>query len=294
MEDIFDIASLARPLLFAGLAALAFLPLEHLFPARRGQRRQAWAADLAFATMGQVLARAGIAVAVGAALALLDRIAPDRPLFGGVADQRVRGLLDVAGGLLLFEIAGYAYHRLAHRSRWLCRLHRVHHASPVLDWLASFRQHPLEIWLLTLAQNAPLVLLGIPLGAHATVVALLKIASVFVHANLRVPEGPWCLAVATPRFHHRHHQRGGAVRNYASLFPFIDRLFGTHSTETATALGLDDETAARPLGTGSRYADAGDPGDVGGSPLLPADDLVHLPRNDLDGEPQALALVGRQ
>jgi sterol desaturase/sphingolipid hydroxylase (fatty acid hydroxylase superfamily) len=247
VDDLLSARWLARPLMFAALAALAFLPLEHLFPAHR-ERRRCWAGDLGFATVGQALARAGIAVAVGTALALLDRIAPDRPLFGGVGDRRARGLLDVACGLLLFEVAGYAYHRLAHRSRWLWRLHRVHHASPVLDWLASFRQHPLEIWLLTLAQNAPLVLLGIPLGAHATVVALLKVATVFVHANLRLPEGAWCLAVATPRFHHRHHQRDGAVRNYSSLFPFIDRLFGSYSADTATTFGLGDENAAGSMG----------------------------------------------
>jgi sterol desaturase/sphingolipid hydroxylase (fatty acid hydroxylase superfamily) len=118
-----------------------------------------------------------------------------------------------------------------------------------MDWLASFRQHPAEVLLMTLAQNAPLVLLHVPLSAHATVLALLKINTVFVHANLRVPAGPWSLLLATPRFHHRHHQRGGPVKNYASLFPFIDRLFGTHSRETATAFGVP-----RPLPRPSRHS----------------------------------------
>ncbi len=121
---------------------------------------------------------------------------------------------------------------------FLWRLHEIHHSSETMDWLASFRQHPLEILLMTLAQNAPLVLLGIPLGAHAAVLALLKLATVFVHANIRVPEGPWTLVVATPRFHHRHHQLGGAVRNYASLFPFIDVLFGTYTPKAATTFGV--------------------------------------------------------
>lgn len=233
-------AGVVRSLGLAALAALTFLPLEHLFPARPEQRRRAWAADLIFATVGQIGVRTAIAGLLGAALALLERAGPERPLFAGAGDSRARWLLEVAAGLLLFELGGYLYHRLAHRLPCLWRLHRVHHSSPALDWLASFRQHPLEILLLTLVQNAPLALAGISLGAHTTVVALLKLATIYVHANLEVRAGPLAHIVATPRFHHRHHQRGGAVRNYASLFPFIDRLFGTYSAERAVAVGVDD------------------------------------------------------
>jgi sterol desaturase/sphingolipid hydroxylase (fatty acid hydroxylase superfamily) len=222
-----------------------FLPLEHRFPARPQQQRRVWAADLAFATVGAWLARAGTIVVVGAALAALDRVAPDQPLFAGVHDGRMRTGLDVACGLALFELGGYGYHRLAHKVPLLWRLHQIHHASESLDWLASFRQHPLEILLMTLAQNALLVLAGIPLGAHTIVVVMLKLATVFVHANLRVPDGPWDWFVATPRFHHRHHQLGGVTRNYASLLPAIDRMFGTYSAETATLFGLKPATSAR-------------------------------------------------
>jgi sterol desaturase/sphingolipid hydroxylase (fatty acid hydroxylase superfamily) len=104
-----------------------------------------------------------------------------------------------------------------------------------MDWLASFRQHPLEILLLTLAQNAPLVLLGVPLGAHAIVLVILKLATVYVHSNLRVPLGPLRFVVATPRFHHRHHQRDGAVANFAALFPFLDVVFGSYDGADAAA-----------------------------------------------------------
>ena len=67
---------------------------------------------------------------------------------------------------------------------------------------ASFRQHPLEIMLVTLAQNAPLVLLGLPLGSHALVLLLLRLNTVFVHADLELPRGramQWLSeVVATP------------------------------------------------------------------------------------------------
>lgn len=234
---LFDLV--LRPLLFTALAGLALLPLERLVRARP-PRRTGFATDLAFATCGQVLTRVLLVFGVGWALSALDAIAVDRPLFQHVVDPRLRSLLDVASGLLLFELGGYGYHRLAHRVPWLWRLHAVHHSSETMDWLAAFRQHPLEIVLMTLVQNAPLVLLGVPLGAHASVLLLLRLHTVFVHSNLRVPAGPWSLVVAMPCFHHRHHQRDGAPRNFAALFPFIDRCFGTASAQPSTEFGSSE------------------------------------------------------
>jgi sterol desaturase/sphingolipid hydroxylase (fatty acid hydroxylase superfamily) len=251
------LAVVGRPLAFVALAALAFVPLEHVAAARPSRRRW-FGADVAFATVGQIAVSAGLVLAVGVALAALDGLAVDRPLCARVADRRVRAVLEVAVGLVLFELGGYGYHRLAHRVPLLWRLHEVHHSSRQMDWLASFRQHPVETLLQTLAQNAPLVLLGVPLGAHAAVLAVLKLNTVFVHANVRVPAGPWELVFATPRFHHRHHQRAGAARNFSSLFPFVDRLFGTFSAETATAFGVPaatPETFAGLLARPFRFSD---------------------------------------
>jgi sterol desaturase/sphingolipid hydroxylase (fatty acid hydroxylase superfamily) len=238
MDEAIGIGLVARPLLFVALAALAFLPLEHV-AAAHAQRRRRFATDLAFATVGQLVVRLGLVVAVGWVLARLDGIALDRPLLAGITDRRARFAADIAVGLLLFELGGYAYHRLAHAVPALWRLHEVHHSSETMDWLASFRQHPIEILLLTLAQNAPLVLLGVPLGAHAAVLVGLKLATVFVHSNVRVPVGPLRFVVATPRFHHRHHQREGATANFASFLPVIDLVFGSYSAERARRFGID-------------------------------------------------------
>jgi len=238
VDDAIGIDVLTRPLLFVALAALAFLPLEHI-AAAHARRRRRFATDLAFATIGQVLVQVGLVFATGVVLARLDAIAVDRPLLADIGDRRARFVTEVAVGLLLFELGGYLYHRLAHAVPALWRLHEIHHSSETMDWLASFRQHPLEIVLVTLAQNAPLVLLGVPLGAHAAVLVALKLATVFVHSNVRVPIGPLRFVVATPRFHHRHHQRGGAVANFASFLPCIDLLFGTHSDASSDRFGIE-------------------------------------------------------
>ena len=237
MEDTIGIASLAHPLLFVALAALAFLPLEHVAAAHPHGRRRL-AADLAFATVGQILVRVALVLVAGWMLSRLDGAGLDHPLLAGIGDPRERFVAETLIGLLLFELGGYAYHRLAHAVPALWRLHEIHHSSETMDWLASFRQHPVEVLLVTLAQNAPLVALGVPLGAHATVLVILKLATVFVHANLRVPVGPLRFIIATPRFHHRHHQRDGRVANFASFLPLIDLACGSYSDETSRTFGL--------------------------------------------------------
>jgi sterol desaturase/sphingolipid hydroxylase (fatty acid hydroxylase superfamily) len=62
---------------------------------------------------------------------------------------------------------------------------------------------------------------------------------VFVHSNLNVPVGPLRFVVATPRFHHRHHQRGGTVANFAALFPFMDVVFRSYSGAAARRFGVE-------------------------------------------------------
>ncbi|MDD9971541.1 MAG: sterol desaturase family protein [Myxococcales bacterium] len=230
------------PLVFAFLAALTFAPLERLWPLRKPPGGRArLLTDMLFASVGSVLTRVLVFVGLGGLLSFLDAHGAKDPLGGLVFGSGL--LLQAASmgvGLLLFELGGYAYHRLAHGWSPLWRLHRVHHSSTSMDWLAAFRQHPLEITLMTLAQNAPLVLLGIPLTDHALIVVLLRLHTVFVHVNVRLPDGFWDELVAMPNYHQRHHDRSGVVRNYASLFPWIDRLFGTHSHGRSTDFGVDD------------------------------------------------------
>lgn len=229
-----------RVLTFAALAGLAFVPLEHLFG--RGGSRRGRLADLGFATIGEVMVQLAMVVGLGGVLALAALIGRDEPLWIAIDDRTTRQIVEVASGLLIFELMGYAYHRAAHRIPALWRLHRVHHSSEKMDWLASFRQHPLEIILVTLVQNLPLVLLGIPLASHAMILLLLRLNTVFVHADLELPGTWWRELVASPRFHHRHHQRDGRVANFAALFPWLDRLFGTHVDERSGPVGLDEPT----------------------------------------------------
>ena len=48
---------------------------------------------------------------------------------------------------MVADFCGYWSHRMLHRIPWLWRIHRVHHSSERLDWLAAARVHPIEtVW----------------------------------------------------------------------------------------------------------------------------------------------------
>ncbi len=227
-------------LAYAALVGLAFAPLEHLFALRRDRRtRASLRTDALFATFGSIATRLALYYGLGALLLYAERAATVVGLGLASPLAELPAIARAAVGLLLFELSGYAYHRLAHRVPLLWRLHAVHHSAPAMDWLASFRQHPLEIVLMTLAQSLPLVVLGIPLGEHLLAVVLLQLNTVYVHANIRTPRVVE-LVLATPRFHHRHHDADRPSANYATLFPWIDRLFGTFAKGDAGRVGLPD------------------------------------------------------
>lgn len=228
---------LLRPLLFVALAALFFMPLERVF-GHSDQQRPDLQTDLWFATIGQLLHRAGLVLGLGALLALVDPLGLDQPLWGQIENRPLRIALEIMSGLLVFELIGYLMHRLGHAIPLLWRLHRVHHSAQHLDWLTGFRQHPLEALLWATVQNVPLVLLGLPLGTHAGILLLLKLNTAFVHSNLPSYSVRFQLLLATPHFHHRHHALHGKPANFATLWPWVDRIFGTFCPHAAAEFGV--------------------------------------------------------
>jgi len=227
---------ITRALIFAGLAWLTFAPLERLGATHREPRPERLV-DTGFATVGVVVMQVGVSLAMAGVLMLLDALRPERPLFADVGSRGLRIAAEVVVGLLVFDLFGYAYHRLAHAVPWMWRFHAVHHSSTRMDGLASFRQHPVELVLVTVVQNTPLLLLGIPLGAHAFVLLALRLHTVFVHADLQLHTWFWRTLIAGPEVHHRHHDRDLPPRNYAAMFPWIDRLFRTYDARRATIFG---------------------------------------------------------
>jgi hypothetical protein len=81
------------------------------------------------------------------------------------------------------------------------------------------------IYLLGLAEPGALADIRVPV-----LVGLIGVIwGFFIHANLRWRFGPLEWLISTPAFHHWHHTLNGPInRNYASTFPWLDWIFGTH------------------------------------------------------------------
>lgn len=131
--------------------------------------------------------------------------------------------------LLIGDVIGYWTHRWFHGRR-LWKYHAIHHSSTDLDWLSSVRLHPVNDWLSRWIQAAILLLLGFSPVAIAAYVPFLTFYAVFIHANVSWDFGRFGRLLASPRFHRWHHtsEEEGLDKNFAGLFPFIDRLFGTY------------------------------------------------------------------
>lgn len=130
--------------------------------------------------------------------------------------------------LLLGDLLGYLAHRAFHHGR-LWRVHAVHHSSRTLDWLSSTRLHPLNEAVQRALVLGPLLLVGFEPGILAAYAPFLTLYAILLHANVSWSFGPLGGLIASPTFHRWHHsaEEEGLDRNFAGLFPFIDRLFGT-------------------------------------------------------------------
>jgi sterol desaturase/sphingolipid hydroxylase (fatty acid hydroxylase superfamily) len=211
------------------LLGVLFVPMEKVRPVRRGQRvlRSGVRTDvLHFVITGTLGTIALIALAIVVVLPL-QALTPDA-LVEWVSHQPA--LLQLAEALFIVEVGGYWAHRLHHEVPVLWKLHRVHHSSEQMDWLASAHLHPFDSATSRIVAVVPLALLGFSRETFGATLVLLQLHAIFQHANMRVRFGALGQVVSSPHFHHWHHAGDNEARdhNYAGMFPWIDRIFGTY------------------------------------------------------------------
>ena len=222
-----------RLVVWLGILAAIFVPLERVFAIRRGSGRlKDAAADVGFYFLNSILPIAVLAMLFAPLAVALRQVTPEA-YATAVADLPLWAKL--AAGLAVSEIGGYWGHRLCHEIPFLWRFHALHHAPTHVDWLMSSRAHPVDQVLEKLFALAPLYVLGLvqPNASGAGLAAWIAIFGTiwgfFIHANVRWRLGPLEWLVSTPAFHHWHHTNDEhRDHNYSALFPVVDRLFGTH------------------------------------------------------------------
>ena len=153
--------------------------------------------------------------------------------------------------LVGLDLGNYLAHLLLHRVDALWELHKVHHSSRSLDWLATFRSHLLEQALRRALAPALLLGLGTPLPAVAAASAVFLAFAVLNHANLRLPLRFLEPVLITPRLHRIHHVAERSDQNLGTVLCVWDRLRGSLRRDEPgpdAVLGVPGEVDTYPQG----------------------------------------------
>jgi sterol desaturase/sphingolipid hydroxylase (fatty acid hydroxylase superfamily) len=240
--------SLAWVFTFLVLLFLVFSPFEWLFARRREKFfRKGLGQDLGYYFINSFVPGFLIAVPIALVAAGAHAIVP-WPIQTAVAAWPI--WVRMLAMLVVGEIGFYWGHRAMHQIPFLWHFHAIHHSAEHVHFLTSSRAHPLDQTFVRLCGFVPAYALGVaspmtPTGgvALALVAIALQMWGYFVHSNIRLRLGPLEWLIATPGFHHWHHTLGGLRdRNYASMLPWLDMIFGTYHVprkEWPSAYGID-------------------------------------------------------
>lgn len=211
------------------LIIVALYPAELLFPAEKGQHIWKRLYNLLY-----------LPVVIGFACAvqpLADRLA-------GYAISHKTWLTAVfaaPGGLvptvlisflfaLLWDVWQYWVHRLQHTSDLLWPTHRFHHSETALNASTAARSHVGNHILFLLLWIPVVALLGAIAPHWLAAFVMFRLWGHFIHANIKLNIGFLTPVITGPQFHRIHHSNRleHKDKNFATLFPIIDIVFGTY------------------------------------------------------------------
>jgi len=207
--------------------ALAFIPIERVFPAKPGQSvfRPHWRTDLCY-FLGQYLLWGFLVLWIMMQFSFfLDDIIP-HTIRTNIQTQPM--WLQITEVIFFSDLLVYWGHRLQHKVDFLWRFHKVHHSAEHLDWLASHREHPVDTIYTIGLINLPAFIMGFHLEVLAGLIAFRGIWAIYIHSNVKLPLGPLRVLIGSPELHHWHHDLERDRGNYANISPLMDVLFGTH------------------------------------------------------------------
>jgi sterol desaturase/sphingolipid hydroxylase (fatty acid hydroxylase superfamily) len=230
MEILRDVVS---SLMMLPVFGLIFVLLERIVPERRGKLwRKETLVDIGFYAMGPVVIHTARLFTDSLSGALTGPLLPkafDRFAHGVGFASQLPLWVQILCVALIHDFVGYWGHRWMHTEA-LWPMHSVHHTSARVNWASLFRLHPFDTIFLHVSRTLPLLLLGFSAASIGIYGAFFGIWGMVVHANVRLRLGPLRYILVTPIHHHRHHAllaEGDRGKNYAAVFSFWDRFFGT-------------------------------------------------------------------
>jgi len=228
------VVSVLKLTMWLAILGAVLVPLERLFAVRPARIwRKEVAVDMAYYFINSLLP----GILLGAPLALVamaGRAALPAEWLSAIAAWPMWQQMLVA--MLVGEFGFYWGHRWSHEWPILWRFHAVHHSAEHVDFLVNTRSHPVDMVFNRLCGLAPLYAIGLgnPTEASGNLLVVLVALAItlwgfVIHANLRWGLGPLEWLIVSPAFHHWHHTKHDhRDHNYASTFPWLDRLFGTY------------------------------------------------------------------
>lgn len=211
------------------LMTVIFIPLELFFPKNRFQTKfhEEWRTDLIYFVISHLFIQFFGIVTQKPAILFFGWMGLDK------LHLWVQGLPFIVALFLAFfttDLFQYWAHRFFHTRVFLWRFHSIHHSTQNMDWLAGSRTHFMDIFFTRAMTFIPLYVLGFSTTVFNVYIIFIAIHAVLIHANTRVNFGFIKYIFTTPQYHHWHHCEDPKYygHNFASIFPFIDMMFGTY------------------------------------------------------------------
>ena len=211
------------------LMAVIFVPIEMVFPKRKDQKtfHDEWRTDLVYFVVSHLLVQFfGVITQKPATL-----------FFGWMglsglheSVQSLPFLVELLFAFFITDLFQYWTHRFFHNHSFLWRFHSIHHSTENMDWLAGSRTHFVDIFVTRSMAFVPLYVFGFSTITFNVYVIFMAIHAVLIHSNTRINFGFLKYIFATPQYHHWHHCKNPNHygKNFATIFPFIDKMFGTY------------------------------------------------------------------
>jgi sterol desaturase/sphingolipid hydroxylase (fatty acid hydroxylase superfamily) len=141
----------------------------------------------------------------------------------------------IAGSLsfLILDLYMYFWHRMMHTMPIAWRFHLVHHTDRHMNVSTAYRFHPIEIMSSSIPKVCLIWWLGIPSNFVVIYESVFTVIVALHHSNFALPaaiERALAYVILTPHYHRIHHSQivTETNSNYASVFIWWDRLFGTY------------------------------------------------------------------
>jgi sterol desaturase/sphingolipid hydroxylase (fatty acid hydroxylase superfamily) len=211
------------------LMTIIFIPIELFFPKNKNQTKfhAEWRTDLVYFIISHLFIQVFGIISQKPAILFFGWIGLDKV---HLWIQQLPFLVALLLTFVVTDMFQYWAHRIFHNHVYLWRFHSVHHSTQHMDWLAGSRTHFVDIFFTRAMAFVPLYVLGFPPAVFNIYIVFIAIHAVLIHSNTRINFGFLKYIFATPQYHHWHHCEDPKHygKNFATVFPFIDMMFGTY------------------------------------------------------------------